>query len=74
MNDFFGQPLALNDEVAFTAPNYRWLCKGKVIAFTSKKVRVEYFNNWNYGNGNTGIRSEYLSSPDFLIKSPNKTT
>jgi hypothetical protein len=66
MKDFVGQELGLNDQVAFTAPQYRHLCKGTIIAFTKTKVRIQYTNTWNYGK--PGLVCEYLSEPNFLIK------
>jgi hypothetical protein len=64
--DFFGQTLYIGDTVAFYAPGYRQFCQGTVIAFTPKKVRVEYLNNWNFGN--PGLRCEYLADSDMFIK------
>ena len=66
MKDFFKQDLAIGDIVAFYAPNYRHFTKGKVIAFTPKKVRVEYMNTWNFGK--PGLRCEYLADSDMFIK------
>jgi len=67
VKDFLGNDLALGDEVVLTAPNYRHFVKAKVIKFTPKKVRVEYLNTWNFPSGN-GLRLEYLSDPEFLVK------
>ena len=63
MKDFLGKELELHDEVVFTAPSYRHLVKGKIIAFTPKKVRIEYINDWNFHKS----VQEYLSEPNFLI-------
>ena len=65
MKDFLGKQLDIGDEVVLTAPQYRHLVKAKVIAFTPKKVRVEYSNTWTYGS--QGRLEEYLSEPNFLI-------
>ena len=65
MKDFLGNELSINDTVAFTAPSYRHLAVGKIVAFTPKKVRIEYMNTWNHQP--PGYKSEYLSEPDFLI-------
>jgi hypothetical protein len=68
MKDFFGQELSIGDSVAFYAPGYRHFCTGNVIAFTPKKVRVEYINTWNYGR--PGLKIEYLADSDMFIKKP----
>lgn len=65
MKDFLGNQLDIGDEVVLTAPQYRHLVKAKVIAFTPKKVRVEYSNTWTYGA--QGQLQEYLSESNFLI-------
>lgn len=64
MKDFLGKELNIDDEVVLTAPQYRFFVKAKIIAFTPKKVRVEYYNTWNHSS----YRQEYLSEPDFLIR------
>ena len=65
MKDFLGTQLDVGDEVILTAPLYRHLVKAKVVAFTPKKVRVEYNNTWTYGS--QGQLEQYLSEPNFLI-------
>lgn len=67
MKDFLGNTLELFDEVVFTAPKYRMFAKGKIIAFTKTKVRIEYMNTWNHMP--PGWRDEYLAEPSFLILS-----
>jgi len=71
MKDFLGKELSLDDEVVFTAPSYRMFAKGKIIAFTKTKVRVEYMNTWNYQA--PGYKNEYLAEPSFLILSKKYT-
>lgn len=66
MKDFLGKKLAVGDTVVLTAPQYRHFTKANVIAFTPKKVRVEFNNTWNFGSG--GHIETYLSEPDFLVK------
>ena len=66
MKDFLGKQLDVGDDVVLTAPQYRHLVKARVIAFTPKKVRVEYNNTWNFSASNT-VLEEYLSEPSFLI-------
>lgn len=66
MKDFLGNELQIGDEVVLTAPKYRMFTKAKIIAFTPKKVRVQYNNTWNYGP--KGYVEEYLSESDFLVK------
>lgn len=68
MKDFFGNILAIGDEVAFCRPNYRGLTRGKIIAFTPKQVRVTYMNTWNYGK--PGREETYLTYSGDLIKCP----
>ena len=66
MKDFLGKQLDVGDEVVLTAPQYRHLVKAKVVAFTPKKVRVEYNNTWNF-SGSQEYLQEYLSEPNFLV-------
>ena len=65
MKDFLGKQLDVGDEVVLTAPQYRHLVKAKVVAFTPKKVRVEYNNTWTYDS--QGQLEQYLSESNFLI-------
>jgi hypothetical protein len=44
MKDFLGKDLAVGDYVVMMLPRYREYCLAKVIAFTAKKIRVEYTN------------------------------
>ncbi len=60
MKDFLGTEIQLGDMVVLTQPNYRNLVRAKVIAFTPKKVRVEYRMRGSSPN-------TYLSEPDFLV-------
>lgn len=60
MKDFLGKELELGDLVVVTEPNYRNFVRAKIIAFTPKKVRVEY-------RSYLGKNDTYLSDPDFLI-------
>lgn len=60
MEDFLGKELELGDMVVTTRPNYRDFVKAKIIAFTPKKVRVEYKNY-------SGHIDTYLSEPNFLV-------
>ena len=67
MKDYFGQDLEIGDEVAFYAPSYRQFTTGTIIQFTPQQVRVEYTNDWNYGDG--GLHGcTYLGYPDMFIK------
>jgi hypothetical protein len=66
MNDFQGKPLALGDQVAFPRPNYRGLTLGTVVAFTPKKIRLEYVNTWNYGK--PGHTEYFLTNPCDVAK------
>ena len=42
MKDYFGQPLALGDRVAFIETGYRNLKKATIIAMTPQKVRLRF--------------------------------
>jgi hypothetical protein len=42
MKDFIGRELKEGDFVAATRPNYKDLVLGRIVAFTPKRVRVEY--------------------------------
>lgn len=60
--DIAGTVIGVGDIVAYVAPRYRRLYKGKVIAITPKMVRIERFPNqgWLGGDGD-------LSEPSNLI-------
>lgn len=42
MKDFLSKELGIGDLVVATEPKYRNLVKAKIVAFTPKKVRIEY--------------------------------
>lgn len=46
--DLIKRPLEIGDAVVMGRPRYSGLCIGTIVAFTPKKVRVKYINNWNY--------------------------
>jgi hypothetical protein len=48
MKDLVGQTLSVGDRVIMRTPQYSSICIGTIKEFTPKKVRVTYFNNWNY--------------------------
>ena len=60
MLDFFGNELAIGDDVALTPKHYRGLAIGKVVGFTAKQVRTEYTDH-------NGILIKFLTYPDTLI-------
>lgn len=66
MKDFLGTELQLGDMVVLTQPSYRNFVRAKVIAFTPKKVRVEYKMRGDL------FSTTYLSEPDFLVVIPPK--
>lgn len=41
--DIFGSKLFLNDIVAFNPPRYKGLVFARVIGFTTKSIRVQFF-------------------------------
>ena len=65
MKDFQGVKLHMGDVVAFTAPGYRNLVKGKIIAFTPQQIRLEYVNSWNY---KPGMTDTFLTHPTRVVK------
>lgn len=68
MKDFLGNELSINDIVICPRPQYRDLMRGRVIGFTPKKVRIEYFVTWS-----KNVLDSYLIEPEFnVIKEPNQ--
>lgn len=65
MKDFLKNELNLNDDVVLMIPNYRGLVKGIIIAFTPKKVRVQYQNTWNFASPQTFV---VLQEPSQIVK------
>lgn len=59
--DFFGQPINVGDEVAFTAPSYRHLTLARVVKFAGQYLQLEFNNTWNYGPG--GVLQTHRASP-----------
>lgn len=59
MNDFFGNELAIGDDVALTPKHYRGLAMGIVVGFTPKQVRTEYEYQ--------GRTIKFLTWPDTLV-------
>ncbi len=48
MNDFFGQLLAIGDEVACIEPGYRNMIIGKIVRFAPKSMFVEYVKDYSH--------------------------
>lgn len=69
MKDFFKQPLAVGDVVAFIPNGYRDLVRGRITAFTTKQVRIAYTNTWNFGK--PGVDDETLRYPSVIVKDPH---
>jgi hypothetical protein len=46
MKDFLGKELRIGDSVIIVAPNYREFVLAQIVAFTPKKVRVVYEDNY----------------------------
>ena len=61
MKDFLGKELKLGDLVVVTEPQYRNLVKAKIVAFTPKKVRIEY-------RSQLGLTETDLSEPNCLVR------
>jgi len=59
MKDVFGIELGIGDIVAFNPPRYKGLILGKVVAFTSQMVRVEY--TWQGRPNNTVVYARDLA-------------
>lgn len=62
MKDFLGVDLKEGDFVAAIRPNYRKLVLGQIVAFTPKKIRVEY--RLHYGTST----DTHLYDPSDLVK------
>jgi hypothetical protein len=62
MKDFLGVELAEGDFVAAVRPSYRDHVLGKIVAFTAKRVRVEY--KLHYGTR----MDTHLYHPKDLVK------
>jgi hypothetical protein len=59
--DFFGQELAIGDEVVFCSQGYRQMKIGRIEKFTPKRVTVRYSEH-QWGT--------YTTVTEFLIKKP----
>lgn len=68
MKDFLGNELAIGDVVIFPEPKYRNLRRGKIIAFTPKKVRIEYQVPWT----KLKFMTTYLIEPEFNVIKDSK--
>jgi hypothetical protein len=66
MRDFFNQPLAVGDVVAFIPNGYRDLARGRIVATTPKQVRISYTNTWNFST--PVLPDETLRYPETVIK------
>jgi len=64
MNDFFGQPLAVGDEVAFMCPYYRHMAMGNIIKFTPHTIAIEWKHPF-YKELQT-----FRATPNQVIKKP----
>jgi hypothetical protein len=64
MNDFFGQPLAVGDEVAFMRPSYREMTIGKIIKFTPHTIVIEWKHPFY-----TELQT-FRATPNQVIKKP----
>lgn len=42
MKDFFGQELAVGDEVAFMQPHYRNMVIGRIVSFAPQSMLIEW--------------------------------
>lgn len=65
MQDFLGRELKKDDIVIIRTPDYSSICLARIIAFTPMKVRLEYFNTWNYRNP---VRATTLQMSDVVAK------
>lgn len=63
MKDFHGKDLSIGDYVVFCRPDYRDFTIGKVIKFTTQKVRLIY--KLHYGDA---YFNEFLTSPHDVVK------
>jgi hypothetical protein len=61
--DYFGIPLEMNDLVAVEQPKYRNLVTAKVVGFTPKQVRLQYYYQGYWRN--------YLCPASTTIRAPD---
>jgi hypothetical protein len=67
MNDFFGQPLVVGDEVAFMDPDYRNMITGKIISFAPKSMLIEwvkvYSERWSVVKTFRATQNQVIKKP-----------
>lgn len=66
MRDFFNQPLAVGDVVAFVPDGDGNLVRGRIVELTHQRVRIAYTNTWNHGGQGRG--EETLRYPSVVVK------
>lgn len=71
MNDFFGQPLAIGDIVAFMEPDYRNMIVGKIISFAPKSMLIEWVKVYGKAiDGSKPIIKTFRATSEQVIKKP----
>lgn len=65
MNDFFGQPLAIGDTVAFMEPNYRNMVTGVIVSFAPKSMLIEWAGRYKMNKPWT-----FRATSEQVIKKP----
>jgi hypothetical protein len=61
--DYFGANLSIGDWVAVEQPSYRNLVTAKVVGFTPKQVRLQYYYQ--------KLWRDYLCPPRTMIRAPD---
>ena len=69
--DIFGNELALNDRIAFNPPSYKGLVKGKIVGFTPKGIRVEYYKA-SYDQNATTVVFEVVKNLKYVAPDASK--
>jgi hypothetical protein len=71
MNDFFGQPLAIGDTVAFMEPDYRNMVTGTIVSFAPKSMLIEWNKNYRFALSASGTHLRtFRATSEQVIKKP----
>lgn len=72
MNDFFGQPLTIGDEVAFMEPNYRNMVIGKIVSIAPKSMLIEWTKDYSHrlDGGPKYFNKTFRATSEQVIKKP----
>lgn len=71
MNDFFGQPLKVGDEVAFMEPGYRNMIVGEIVSFAPKSMLIKWTKVWRWALDGTKPKiMTFRATSEQVIKKP----